>query len=141
MELHGKHEHNAAGTIHDRPDGHVVQLVAPHLRDGNGDAEEMARWAVRVGEDDVGRHAHAAVVAAAESELVTAVPRLLARVLQETLAVVALDLPLELPELTISQTWHPRGDADPAHRWLRACVVALLKEASARRPATKAGKS
>ena len=85
--------------------------------------------------------ATAAVVAVAESDLMTAVPRLLARVLQKTLAVVALDLPLELPELTISQTWHPRGDADPAHRWLRACVVAVLKEASARRPATRAGKS
>lgn len=85
--------------------------------------------------------ATAAVVAVAESDLMTAVPRLLARVLQKTLAVVALEVPLELPALTISQTWHPRGDADPAHRWLRACVVAVLKEASARRPAIRAGKS
>ncbi|KIG16664.1 Transcriptional regulator, LysR family protein [Enhygromyxa salina] len=24
--------------------------------------------------------------------------------------------------MTISPIWHPRLDADPAHRWLRQCV-------------------
>lgn len=31
-------------------------------------------------------------------------------------------LPVSMPEITISLLWHPRLDADPAHRWLRACV-------------------
>jgi DNA-binding transcriptional LysR family regulator len=31
-------------------------------------------------------------------------------------------LPVPLPEITISLLWHPRLDADPAHRWLRTCV-------------------
>jgi DNA-binding transcriptional LysR family regulator len=31
-------------------------------------------------------------------------------------------LPVSLPEFTISLLWHPRLDADPAHRWLRGCV-------------------
>jgi DNA-binding transcriptional LysR family regulator len=31
-------------------------------------------------------------------------------------------LPLALPEFTVSLLWHPRLDADPAHRWLRGCV-------------------
>ena len=31
-------------------------------------------------------------------------------------------LPVRLPEITVSLLWHPRLDADPAHRWLRACV-------------------
>jgi DNA-binding transcriptional LysR family regulator len=31
-------------------------------------------------------------------------------------------LPVAVPEITISLLWHPRFDADPAHRWLRACV-------------------
>jgi DNA-binding transcriptional LysR family regulator len=31
-------------------------------------------------------------------------------------------LPLEMPEITVSLLWHPRMDADPAHRWLRECV-------------------
>jgi DNA-binding transcriptional LysR family regulator len=31
-------------------------------------------------------------------------------------------LPVSPPEITISLLWHPRLDADPAHRWLRGCV-------------------
>ena len=31
-------------------------------------------------------------------------------------------LPLPAPEITVSLLWHPRLDADPAHRWLRTCV-------------------
>ena len=31
-------------------------------------------------------------------------------------------LPVALEALTISLLWHPRMDADPAHRWLRGCV-------------------
>ncbi|WP_308447510.1 LysR family transcriptional regulator [Chitinimonas viridis] len=34
-------------------------------------------------------------------------------------------LPIALPELTISLIWHPRLQADPAHRWLRECVLAV----------------
>jgi DNA-binding transcriptional LysR family regulator len=31
-------------------------------------------------------------------------------------------LPVSFPEITVSLLWHPRLDADPAHRWLRGCV-------------------
>lgn len=31
-------------------------------------------------------------------------------------------LPGDSPEITVSMLWHPRMDADPAHRWLRGCV-------------------
>jgi DNA-binding transcriptional LysR family regulator len=31
-------------------------------------------------------------------------------------------LPVSAPEITISLFWHPRLDADPAHRWLRAHI-------------------
>ncbi len=31
-------------------------------------------------------------------------------------------LPVSAPEITVSMLWHPRLDADPAHRWLRGCV-------------------
>ena len=34
-------------------------------------------------------------------------------------------LPVRPPEITISLLWHPRLDADPAHRWLRGCVQAV----------------
>jgi DNA-binding transcriptional LysR family regulator len=31
-------------------------------------------------------------------------------------------LPVATPKFTVSMLWHPRLDADPVHRWLRACV-------------------
>ncbi|MEN6541778.1 LysR family transcriptional regulator [Parvibaculum sp.] len=31
-------------------------------------------------------------------------------------------LPVSVPDISVSLLWHPRLDADPAHRWLRACV-------------------
>jgi len=37
-------------------------------------------------------------------------------------------LPVSTPELTVSMLWHPRLDADPAHRWLRSCVRDVCAE-------------
>jgi DNA-binding transcriptional LysR family regulator len=34
-------------------------------------------------------------------------------------------LPVDLPGYTVSMLWHPRMDADPAHRWLRTCLRAV----------------
>jgi DNA-binding transcriptional LysR family regulator len=44
-------------------------------------------------------------------------------------------LPVALPEVTVSMLWHPRLDADPAHRWLRGCVRAVCAQLSAGRGA------
>jgi DNA-binding transcriptional LysR family regulator len=35
------------------------------------------------------------------------------------------DLPVRTPQIVISAMWHPRMDADPAHRWLRDTVMAV----------------
>ena len=37
-------------------------------------------------------------------------------------------LPVPMPEITVSLLWHPRLDADPAHRWLRGCVREVCAE-------------
>ncbi|MEU6113348.1 LysR family transcriptional regulator [Streptomyces sp. NPDC047117] len=37
-----------------------------------------------------------------------------------------LDIPLPLPPLTIGMAWHPRHNADGAHRWLRDAVRRTL---------------
>ena len=37
-------------------------------------------------------------------------------------------LPLDMADFTISMLWHPRLDADPAHRWLRGCVQEVCAE-------------
>lgn len=41
--------------------------------------------------------------------------------------VVSFDLPVATPDIVISAMWHPRMDADPAHRWLRDTVVAVCR--------------
>ena len=38
-----------------------------------------------------------------------------------------LVLPIDTPAITVSQMWHPRMDADPTHRWLRALVLAACR--------------
>lgn len=35
--------------------------------------------------------------------------------------------PLDLPAFTISLFWHPRVDADPAHRWLRGVIAEVCR--------------
>ncbi|WP_437603154.1 LysR family transcriptional regulator [Sorangium sp. So ce590] len=40
-------------------------------------------------------------------------------------------LPVPAIGFTVSMLWHPRMDADPAHRWLRACLRAVCASESA----------
>jgi DNA-binding transcriptional LysR family regulator len=40
----------------------------------------------------------------------------------------AFALPLPVAPFTVSMLWHPRLNADPAHRWLRGCVRSTCAE-------------
>jgi DNA-binding transcriptional LysR family regulator len=40
---------------------------------------------------------------------------------------VSFALPVATPEITVSEIWHPRMDADAAHRWLRGLVVEVCR--------------
>ncbi|MNH17239.1 HTH-type transcriptional regulator SyrM 1 [compost metagenome] len=62
------------------------------------------------------------------SDLVATVPALHCAALHADL--VTLPLPFPLPKITLALLWHPRLDADPAHRWLRH----LIRETCARAP-------
>lgn len=62
----------------------------------------------------------AALAVARASDLVASVPE---RHTGNLLAGMhCFPLPVQTPSLTISMLWHPRLDADPAHKWLRSCV-------------------
>jgi DNA-binding transcriptional LysR family regulator len=60
------------------------------------------------------------------SDLVAMMPAGLGRYAIDALGLTGFAIPLELPPLTISMAWHPRHDADGAHRWLRHCVREAL---------------
>jgi DNA-binding transcriptional LysR family regulator len=47
-------------------------------------------------------------------------------------------LPVPVEEITVSMLWHPRVDADPVHRWLRACVREACNEPLTGAPADTA---
>lgn len=61
-----------------------------------------------------------ALAIARTSDHVAAVPTRLT--LPARAGMAGFDLPVQTAPLAISQAWHPRFDADPAHRWLRAIV-------------------
>jgi DNA-binding transcriptional LysR family regulator len=61
-----------------------------------------------------------AVALAAETDLIASVPAL--HTLRQRGTLISFALPFELPDLTLSLLWHPRFDADPAHRWMRAQI-------------------
>ena len=64
-----------------------------------------------------------ALALARGSDLIADVPERYTARLREGMTTVAL--PFEMPGHTVSMLWHPRLDADPAHRWLRACLRAV----------------
>ena len=62
----------------------------------------------------------AALALARASDLIASVPERHTATLRA--GMFGFPLPVSAPEITVSLLWHPRLDADPAHRWLRGCV-------------------
>ncbi|GAA3257211.1 LysR family transcriptional regulator [Nonomuraea helvata] len=68
----------------------------------------------------------AALAVVRQSDLVGMTPERLTGPLVEALGLVRFPIPVPLPEMTLSQAWHPRYDVDPAHVWLRELVREVL---------------
>jgi DNA-binding transcriptional LysR family regulator len=62
-----------------------------------------------------------ALALARASDLIASVPEQHTRNLRAGMH--SFQLPFAAPEITVSLLWHPRLDADPAHRWLRGVVL------------------
>jgi len=58
-----------------------------------------------------------ALALARASDLIASVPERHTGSLRD--GMFSFALPVNTPEFTVSMLWHPRLDADPAHRWLR----------------------
>ena len=68
----------------------------------------------------------AALAVARGSQLVALVPAsCLRHGLQE--GIVAFELPVSTPEITVSQMWHPRQELAPGHAWLRQQVLSVCR--------------
>ena len=62
-----------------------------------------------------------ALALARDSDLIATVPGRQTGKLRD--GMYSFALPFPAPEFTVSLLWHPRMDADPAHRWLRGMVL------------------
>ena len=70
---------------------------------------------------------HAAMLTAAASDLVAAVPSAVAvTAVRLGLKIRHFDIPVATPVIAIVQAWHPRFDKDAGHRWLRQAVRKAL---------------
>ena len=68
------------------------------------------------------------------SDLVATLPRQIGETLARNAGLRVLACPFPVPPFTVKQHWHERFHQDPANRWLREQVAALLM-ASAAKPA------
>jgi DNA-binding transcriptional LysR family regulator len=62
----------------------------------------------------------AALSLAQDTEFIATVPEHHTKGLRR--GMYCFTLPFETPAFTLSMLWHPRMDADLAHRWLRGCI-------------------
>ena len=67
-----------------------------------------------------------ALALARDSDLIASVPERHTGKLRAGMH--SFPLPVSIPEITVSLLWHPRMDADPAHRWLRGRVRDVCAE-------------
>jgi DNA-binding transcriptional LysR family regulator len=72
----------------------------------------------------------AALALARASDLIASVPERHTGNLRA--GMFSFPLPFSTPEITVSLLWHPRMDADPAHRWLRGHVRKVCAEQAGR---------
>ncbi|MGO7033142.1 LysR family transcriptional regulator [Rhizobium ruizarguesonis] len=63
----------------------------------------------------------AVMAVAAASDLIGSIPKSYCKS-AATSHIETFDLPVDVPGFNIVQAWHPRMDADPVHRWLRALI-------------------
>ncbi len=72
----------------------------------------------------------AALAIARSSDLVATVPERHTQALRKDM--ISFPLPVRVDGITVSQVWHPRLDADAAHRWLRDRVRETCRSTAAR---------
>jgi DNA-binding transcriptional LysR family regulator len=102
--------------------GHVVSSRRGH-RDGPVD-EALAALGITRRVAAVVQSFPAALAIVCRSDLLSVVPETYLRAVAEFRNDLRpFPLPFETAPITISQMWHPRVEADPAHRWLRGVIL------------------
>jgi DNA-binding transcriptional LysR family regulator len=112
--------------------GHV--LVAPYGRPGSLIDDVLEKQGRRRRIALTVPHFLAAFMVVAESDFILTASERLARYFQDILPIKVLAPPLPFEPYTISQVWHERMHADPAHRWLRGQLRRVAEPAGPAEP-------
>lgn len=102
--------------------------MAPRPRENSPVDEALARSGLTRFVALTVPNGYAALVAASRSQLVACVPERMARGMQASLALQLFELPLPITMDPVVMAWHPRHNADPAHRWLRGTLQRVLAD-------------
>ncbi|HYR26775.1 MAG TPA: LysR family transcriptional regulator [Aquabacterium sp.] len=108
-------QHVMVGLQPDRPD--PLQTVWSTL--GRGERQVRLRC----------QHYFAAANVVAHSDALLTLPRTYADALTHALPLVVRELQAPIPSVTIWMYWHADREADPVHRWMRAHVGEIAREA------------
>lgn len=68
----------------------------------------------------------------AHTDLILTLPSRLAELFAQSLGLVILPPPLEIPGFSMHMVWHERTHYDPGHRWLREQFAAVAQPAASR---------
>lgn len=104
--------------------------IAPRGRPGSILDEALAARGLKRRITRAVPYFQAGLLLAATTDYVLTVSARLAQAMAPRLGLRVLELPLPLEPYALTQLWHPRVDGDPAHRWLRAMVLAAAREAA-----------
>ena len=63
-----------------------------------------------------------------QSDLVALIPRSCLGAASLVQGWASFELPVATPEIVVSAMWHPRMEADQAHRWLRNTIVSVCRQ-------------
>jgi DNA-binding transcriptional LysR family regulator len=77
-------------------------------------------------------HFFSALAIVAQSDLVLTGPAALASLATPELKIVALPVPVKLPQPSINLVWHERFGNDPGHQWLRELTTEVARSVQAR---------
>ncbi len=62
----------------------------------------------------------------AETDLLFAAPSALSQPIAKRLGLIAVPIPLSIPEVPVAAAWHDRFGGDPGHQWFRERVCEIL---------------
>ena len=76
-------------------------------------------------------HFLSAPMIVAQTDMILSLPYRIAEQFKKSAALTIFPVPLDLPSYDLVMIWHLLREKDPAHRWLRDCILTISRDMSA----------